>query len=133
MNCLASSQQVTENRTPAWNCAKVMGLPDSHCPIRFTFFKGPHFVRVDGCKSPLTQQRTKPLAAALSQTLDKGEGDIPVLIKHLPNAEEGRKNAIYLHSFSDLNCAADRQQPVLLGVFSPVGNADAVLCHLWSK
>ena len=54
-----------------------------------------------------------------------GEGDIPVLIKHLPPPEESQKNAIYLHSFTDLN-QLGLQQPVLSAIESG-GDADAVL------
>ena len=88
------------------------------------FFKGTNFVRVSGVKStdPATLEA---FAAALSEMLDKGEGDIPVLIKHLPNADEGRKNAIYLNSFSHLN-PLGLQQPVLSAIQSG-GNADAAL------
>jgi hypothetical protein len=93
-------------------------------PDQILFFKGTHFVRVNSVKStdPTTLEA---FAAALSETLDKGEGDIPVLIKHLPNADEGRKNAIYLNSFSDLN-PLRLQQPVLSAIQSG-GNADAAL------
>jgi hypothetical protein len=54
-----------------------------------------------------------------------GEGDIPVLIKHLPFPEEAQKNAIYLHSFPDLN-QLGLQQPVLSAIQSG-GDADAAL------
>ena len=88
------------------------------------FFKGPHFVRVMGVKSA-DAKTLEAFATELSQTLDKGEGDIPVLIKHLPNADEARKNAIYWNSFSDPN-SLRLQQPVLSAIQSG-GNADAVL------
>ena len=56
---------------------------------------------------------------------DKAEDDIPVLIKHLPSSEEAQKNAIYVHSFADLN-QLGLQQPVLSAIESR-GDADAVL------
>jgi hypothetical protein len=86
------------------------------------FFKGTHFVRirnVDGSAN------LNELAQALSENLDKGEADIPALIKHLPNPDEAQKNAIYLNTFADLN-KLGLQQPVLTAVSSG-GNADAVL------
>lgn len=88
------------------------------------FFKGTHFVRIRNFRgiSPLN---LKSLASDLSTGLDKGEGDIPVLIKHLPSAEEAKKNAVYLNSFADLN-RLNLQQPVLTAVQSD-GNADAAL------
>jgi len=47
------------------------------------------------------------------------------LVKHLPNSEEARKNAVYLNSFSDLT-QLGLQQPVFSAIESG-GNADAVL------
>ena len=43
------------------------------------------------------------LAHAWAETLDKGEGDIPALIKHLPDPEQAQKNAVFLNSFTDLH------------------------------
>lgn len=65
------------------------------------------------------------LAHAWSETLDKGEGDIPPLIKHLPDPGQAQKNAVYLNSFSDLH-----RLPFQHAVFDAVqsgGNADAAL------
>jgi hypothetical protein len=56
-----------------------------------------------------------------------GEGDIPVLIKHLPFPEQTEKNAIYLHSFADLN-QLGLQQPVLSAIQSG-GDADAAFAN----
>ena len=87
------------------------------------FFKGAHFVRVySGKGSPANLNE---LAQSISENLDKGEGDIPVLIKHLPAADEAQKRAVYLNTFSDLNLLS-LQQPVLSAIESG-GNADAVL------
>lgn len=85
------------------------------------FFKGVHFVRIrmsGGNPAGLNE-----LAQGLSESLDKGEGDIPVLIKHLPSPEEAQKHAVYLHNFSDL-----KRLPLEHSVLSAVqsgGNADA--------
>lgn len=88
------------------------------------FLKGPHYVTLRMAKGT----DTSLLAAAaqeLSATLDKGENDIPVLIKHLPNPDEARKGAVFLHSFADLT-ALPFQQGVLTAIQSG-GNADAAL------
>jgi len=87
------------------------------------FVKGVNFVS-------LKTQNAKPadlneLAHAWSEALDKGEGDIPPLIKHLPDPGQAQKNAVYLNSFTDL-----RRLPFQHAVFDAVqsgGNADAVL------
>jgi hypothetical protein len=86
------------------------------------FFKGPAFVRI---KSLQGSANLEELARFIGENLDKGENDIPVLIKHLPNPEESQKNAIYLNSFTDLEKLGLRQ-PVLSAV-QPGGNASAAL------
>jgi hypothetical protein len=111
-------------KNPGLELREGLGTAGFALPDQVHFFKGTHFVRVMGVKSTDTKT-LEAFVAELSQTLDKGEGDIPVLIKHLPNADEGRKNAIYLKSFSNLN-ALRLQQPVLSAIQSG-GNADAVL------
>lgn len=62
------------------------------------FFKGRAFVAVieEGKSSGI-----KPLtdfATSLAESIDRGEGDIPVLVKHLPNWEEARRMALYVVS-----------------------------------
>ncbi len=87
------------------------------------FFKGQHVVRVKSLKG--SPGNVNEVAQNLSATLDKGEGDIPVLIKHLPQLEETQKNAIFLNSFTNL-ISSHLEQPVLDAVQGG-GNADAVL------
>jgi hypothetical protein len=87
------------------------------------FFKGPNFVRLRNVKGD--PANLSALAQELSASLDKGEADIPVLIKHLPNPEEAQKNAVFLHSFADLN-QLGLQQGVLSAIDSR-GNADAAM------
>lgn len=87
------------------------------------FVKGVNFVWVknlNGRPADLTE-----LANTWSESFDKGDGDIPPLIKHLPNPEQAQKNAVYLNSFADLH-----RLPFQHAVFDSVqsgGNADAVL------
>lgn len=87
------------------------------------FFKGRHFVRLTSDK-PIDSETRDALVSELSASLDNGEGDIPALIKHLPDSAEAQKSAIYLHSFSDLSTL-----PFQSSVFSAIDagqNADAV-------
>ena len=86
------------------------------------FFKGPAFVRI---KSLQGSPNLPDLAQFISESIDKGENDIPVLIKHLPSPEEAQKNAVYLNRFTDLK-KLGLQQPVLTAVQSG-GDASAVL------
>src|SRR6185369_16991554 len=86
------------------------------------FVKGVNFVWVKHLGGPPAD--LNELAHAWSETLDKGEGDIPPLIKHLPDPGQAQKNAVYLNSFTDL-----QKLPFQHAVFDAVqsgGNADAV-------
>jgi hypothetical protein len=90
------------------------------------FFKGRHFVRLTSNK-PIDSATRDSLISDLSATLDNGEGDIPPLIKHLPNPDEAQKTAVYLHSFYDLSALSFQSN-----VFSAIDaeqNADAVLAN----
>jgi len=69
----------------------------------------------------------KPLgdfAKTLADTLDKGEGDIPVLVKHLPNWQEARRQAIYMVSIDTLREKFVGQS--VFTVFDFTGGAEAV-------
>jgi hypothetical protein len=92
---------------------------------RIAFFKGTHFVTVSALKPGTSVENLQALAQSLSETLDKGDGDIPVLVQHLPNPDQAQKTAVYLNSFDTLNHLAP-QQPVLTAVNGD-GNADAAL------
>jgi hypothetical protein len=59
------------------------------------FIKGSTFVIVSGSAPPATNEAQKALASSLADTLDKGEGDIPVLVKHLPDWQHAQESAIY--------------------------------------
>jgi len=88
------------------------------------FFKGPVIVAL---KEEGKSRGLKPLsdfAKTLAETLDRGEGDIPVLVKHLPNWQEARRQAIYIVSIETL-----REKFVGQSVFSVIdfaGGAEAV-------
>jgi uncharacterized protein DUF6599 len=87
------------------------------------FFKGQHFVRIKKVKG--NPANLNELAQNLSETLDKGEGEIPPLVKHLPALEVTQKNAVFANSFTTLP-QFPFDHPVLSAVHSD-GNADAVL------
>ncbi|HEU4870777.1 MAG TPA: DUF6599 family protein, partial [Pyrinomonadaceae bacterium] len=90
---------------------------------QIAFFKGQHFVWIKNVKG--NPANLNELAQSLSETLDKGEGDIPALVKHLPEPEVTKKNAVFLNSFTTLP-QFPLDHPVLSAVQSE-GNADAVL------
>jgi hypothetical protein len=92
------------------------------------FFKGLSFVTVTSLKPAPDSTNLNKLAQIVSDSIDKGEGDIPVLIKHLPEPDRAQKNAVYLNSFNTLTSLAP-QQGVLTAVQGD-GNADAALTTL---
>ena len=86
-----------------------------------SFFKGTAFVQLKGDDAQALQE----CAQQVSSKLEKGEGDTPALLRHLPSPEEAQKTAIFLNSFSDLN-ELGLQQGVISAIESG-GNADAAL------
>ena len=85
------------------------------------FFKGSYVVivkNVNGRPADLNE-----LALGWAEAIDKGEGDIPVLIRHLPAPDQVHTNAVYLSNFADLH-----RLPFRNAVYDAVqsgGNADA--------
>lgn len=92
--------------------------------IHSGFFKGSHFVRIWSSK-PIDAATRDELISQVSEKLDKGDADIPPLIKHLPNADEAQKTAIYLHNISNLR-DFDNQMGVLAAIEAD-GNADVAI------
>jgi hypothetical protein len=66
---------------------------------QIAFFKGRTFVRVKvlGKKGLSVADN---FARALADTIEKGEGEIPALIKHLPNPDQSKKTAVFLTRFT---------------------------------
>ena len=119
-----------------WGCTGGIGsqdvtLPDlagRSCvvPIGVQFAKGPVYVNVGIKKGqPLSSDSPKAIAVLLAETLDKGEGDIPALVKHLPdweNVQHGIKYAVSLDTLKrDLNT------PAVLEAVSFEGGAEAAV------
>lgn len=89
------------------------------------FFKGPAFVLLSGGgKDPAQNETLITLARGLSENLDRGENEIPVLVKHLPEWETAQERAIYVVSREALQAAMGRR-PILDAV-SFEGGAEAV-------
>lgn len=112
------------SKNPSLELGKSYGTAGFSGDDAITFFKGTHFIRLRNFKSA-NEASLQTFAQDLSRTLGNGEGDIPVLIKHLPNPEEAQRKAIYLNTFADLSMLG-LQQPVLSAVAAG-GNADAAL------
>ena len=93
-------------------------------PGGVAFFKGRFFVSVSSVGNSGKVPEAVTLAHLLAELFDKGEGDVPVLVKHLPEWQEAKKQALYLPGFTSLGSIA-ANQPVLATIDSG-GDADAV-------
>jgi hypothetical protein len=89
------------------------------------FFKGLHFVRITVLQPSDKKTALVQMSHDFADTLDKGEGDLPPLLKHLPNPDDAQKKAIFLTRFTNLQSLLPQQQ--VLGAIDSGGNADAVL------
>jgi hypothetical protein len=78
---------------------------------RLGFFKGSTFIGVTPSNSKSGGQ-LMAFGRSFAATLDKGEGDIPVLVKHLPNWEVAQRDAQYAVSARILLDAVP-DQPIL--------------------
>jgi hypothetical protein len=79
--------------------------------LGLTFCKGSTVVIVKFETGKQPDQATA-LARLLAATLDPGEGDVPVLVKHLPNWDEAQRDAVYAVNKSSLLDAIPNQ-PIL--------------------
>jgi hypothetical protein len=121
--CLSLTAEMIRRNHPNLEIGSQIGTASYVANDLIGFVKGTTVIR-------LAAENGKPeglfeLAKALSETLDKGENDIPALIKHLPNSEEAQKKAVFLNSFADLH-QLGLDQPVFSAIDSG-GNADAVI------
>ena len=97
---------------------------------RIVFFKGLDFVRITNL-TPSSSYELKPLAKALAETIDKGEADIPALVKHLPMPDQSQKVATFLTRFKGIQTLVPNQ--TVLSAVETGGDADAVFADLGSS
>lgn len=97
-------------------------------PGRIAFFKGTVFVRITA-REPAAESQSNivTLARLFSDRIEKGEADIPVLVKHLPRWEEAQGHVVYLAGFRSLRAVLQNQP--LLDTVSSEGDADAVAAN----
>jgi hypothetical protein len=95
-------------------------------PGRIAFFKGTAFVTVSDVARPATNsEKLVQFATSFAARLETGEGDVPILVKHVPQWEQAQATALYFAGFSSLRGIVPNQ-PVLEAITSE-GDADAVL------
>ncbi len=115
-------------RSELGKITREVGTASVILPGRIAFFKGTKFVRVTARESAAQDPNNIiTLARLISDRLEKGEADIPVLVKHLPRWEEAQGSVVYLAGFRSLR-AVLQDQPLLDSVSSE-GDADAVVAN----
>ncbi|HYN24214.1 MAG TPA: DUF6599 family protein [Pyrinomonadaceae bacterium] len=125
---LAAKRARDPSRSELGRITREVGTASVVLPGRSAFFKGTTFVRVTA-REPAAQDPNNviTLARLISDRIEKGEADIPVLVKHLPRWEEAQSRVVYLAGFRSLR-AVIPDQPLLDSVSSE-GDADAVAAN----
>jgi hypothetical protein len=91
------------------------------------FVKGNAFVQLINLSKSRAPDELFQLANGLAQQLDRGEDDIPVLLKHLPNWETVQPRASYVVSLQALKNLLPQQRA--LDVLNFAGGAEAALAN----
>ena len=94
------------------------------------FFKGLDFVRITNL-NPSNSSGLEPFAKALAETIDKGEAEIPALVKHLPMQDQSQKVATFLTRFNGIQILVPNQ--TVLSAVETGGDADAAFADLGSS
>lgn len=110
--------------------AQLLGDPGTagfQTPAELAFCKGAYLVRIKNTSGRGSISLLE-LAQGIGSGLDKGEGDVPVLVKHLPTPDEAQRSVVYLNSFvdQDLSKLPLQNQSVFTAINSG-GNADAAV------
>ena len=102
-----------------------VGTSSFAMPGLIAFFKGTNFVEISTSGSGTTAERLVAFANAFAAGLGKGEGDVPILVKHLPQWERAQTDVLYLAGFKSLADTVPNQR--VLEAITSEGDADAVL------
>jgi hypothetical protein len=94
--------------------------------LGLTFCKGAAVVSIKFETGKQPDQATA-LARLLAATLDSGEGDVPVLVKHLPNWDEAQRDAVYAVNKTELLNAIPNQ--TILKELTFEGGTEAVVAN----
>jgi hypothetical protein len=91
------------------------------------FYKGATVVRITNSNSnSLKPENTIALARLFGERIEKGEGDVPVLIKHLPDWETAQSTAVYLVGHEALKSTVSNE---VFDAFTFEGGAEAVVAR----
>ena len=91
-----------------------------------TFFKGTTFARVTN-ENGSNLEPAIALARLFAATFDKGEDDIPVLVKHLPDWQTTRRNSVYAVNIGPLRDSIPNQ--AVLNELNFDGGTEAVIAN----
>lgn len=122
---IAAKRSLDPSTADLGKITREVGTASVTLPGRILFFKGRVFVRVTA-RDPAGQDPDNLIAVGhlMSDGIEKGEADIPVLVKHLPRWEEAQRHVVYLAGFGSLRQVLPDQQ--LLDSVNSEGDADAV-------
>jgi hypothetical protein len=120
----ATSLNAAESGSPQTVKIGGVGTASIVSPDRILFFKGPALVAVNRLGKAANEEAMLGFASLFAESLDKGEGDIPVLVRHLPDWEKAQERALYATTLDTLKSATGNQ-PILDAV-SFEGGAQAV-------
>lgn len=114
---------ISNSRPP--EATREVGTLGYVLPTSISFFKGPVFVAIRGKGERVDSTVILDLARQLAALLDKGDGDIPVLVKHLPDWQKAEPQAHYAVDLLPLKHIVPNQ-PILEAV-SFEGGTEAVV------
>ncbi|MBA3443189.1 MAG: hypothetical protein H0T92_25365 [Pyrinomonadaceae bacterium] len=122
---LLTNEAARLRETTASQSVKTEGIGTTGVVVRehVAFFKGATFVSIVGAGGEADSALV--LAQALAETIDSGTGEIPVLVKHLPEWEEAHQRAVYAVTLSKLREAAGNNS--VFEVLSFEGGTEAVM------
>ncbi|HET6862594.1 MAG TPA: DUF6599 family protein [Pyrinomonadaceae bacterium] len=109
---------------------REIGTSSFRTTSQISFFKGTSLVHVS-TKSGNDFARVEDgiaLARALADRIDKGEGDIPPLVKHLPDPENSQNSAVYFSKVDAPGSILPGQ--AVLTALETNGDADAVIARI---
>jgi len=121
-----AARKLIESTNKPVSLDREIGTTSFRTPSQISFFKGNSVVQVT--KSVGEFERIEDgvaLARALADRIDNGEGDIPPLVKHLPDPDHTQNSAVYFSKLRFPGTVLPGQ--AVLEALDPQGDADAVV------
>lgn len=109
---LTTGEGYTKLLQPRGEGVRDLGTLGYSSPNGVSFIKGPAYVGINSKRQRPDTTAMIELARELSALMDKGEGDIPVLVKHLPDWQKAAREAHYAVDLGPLKHLVP-DQPIL--------------------